>query len=193
MRALLFCCVLVVPFNFLLSSPAALGQAVAPPEQTTTDESASEETEEANEQDNDGDAADGNDNSDEDASTGDNQENSDKQTEEDNANADDVDSLKMADPPEDVNEALSKVWKSVWEMWNSFLGRLPLFILAFAVLVLTWFIASLAQRLARRMLRGVSIRGSLKDLIRQFLYIGIWIAGLTVAAGVIFPGLNAAK
>ncbi|QDT01531.1 mechanosensitive ion channel family protein [Adhaeretor mobilis] len=98
--------------------------------------------------------------------------------------------IKMADPPEDLEEAVSTVWKSVYGMWESFLGRLPIFILAFIVVVLTWFAAAIGQRLCRRVLRGVHIRGSLKDLIRQFVYIGIWLSGMMIAAIIIFPSLK---
>lgn len=195
MRTLLFYCLLLIPSLLLSTSPVAQGQPIGPPEQATTDEPATDETdgsaEENPETESQGDAENNEGTGDDDQEDGGDAE--DNGTEEsDNENASDAE-VKMADPPKDVKEAVSTVWKSVSEMWNDFLARLPLFIVAFTVLVLTWFAAGLGKRLANRVLRNVHLRGSLKDLIKQMVYIGLWLSGLMVAAVVIFPGMTPAK
>lgn len=191
MRTLLFYCLLLVPLTLLCSSPVVQGQPPAPPEQTTTGEPPSDESNENPEGDNEVDENDTGRNDQEDR---DDQQDDDKETNVNTSNNDTSDDeVKMADPPKDVKEAVSTVWKSVSEMWNDFLARLPLFIVAFTVLVLTWFAAGLGKRLANRILRNVHLRGSLKDLIKQMVYIGLWLSGLMVAAVVIFPGMTPAK
>lgn len=188
------------------SRTVAQDQPVAPPEQTTTDQPSGDQPDGAAEEDaeaeSEGDRENAeNENAESEAGEGD-QENRDDQQDDDDkeinadkeSNADTADDeVKMADPPKDVQEAVSTVWKSVSEMWKDFLARLPLFIVALVVLVITWFVAGLGKRLTNRILRNVHLRGSLKDLIKQMVYIGLWLSGLMVAAVVIFPGMTPAK
>ncbi|MFI4881020.1 MAG: mechanosensitive ion channel family protein, partial [Phycisphaerales bacterium JB064] len=74
-----------------------------------------------------------------------------------------------------------------------FLAHLPQ-IGAGLVIVLLTVVAGLAARaIGRRMLRGVKMRGSLKELITRFIVIGVWVVGLMLAAMVMFPGLTPTK
>ena len=94
----------------------------------------------------------------------------------------------------DLGESAEVVRRSLSSLWNDFLSRLPLFIAAVVVLLLTWAAAMLARWLARRTLENRRrIRSSFKDLVVQLLSIAVWIIGLLTAAVIVFPGMTPAK
>lgn len=95
--------------------------------------------------------------------------------------------------PTTLSGAIDTVVSSLYEMWNDFLLRLPLFAVALLVLVATWMLARAAGYVVRSSLSRTHLRGSLRDLIRQVVYLAVWIVGLLVAAVVIFPGMTPAK
>lgn len=94
----------------------------------------------------------------------------------------------------DIENTFDIVTKSLRSLWRDFLGRLPLLIAAFAVLIAT---AALARGIAWLLTRALSkrsrIRFSLKDLIYQLSNLSVWIMGLLVAAVIAFPGMTPSK
>jgi len=99
----------------------------------------------------------------------------------------------VADPPEDVSGAMEVVVNSLLGMWEDFLKHLPLIVAAIAVLIVTAVVASLGTSVTRKLLSRAKLRTSLKSLIRQLVYIAIWVTGLMVAAVVVFPGMTPSK
>ena len=94
----------------------------------------------------------------------------------------------------DLGQSAEVVRRSLNSLWNDFLSRLPLFIAAAVVLVLTWLLAKLARGLAHRALDNrKKIRSSFKDLVVQLLSIAVWIVGLLTAAVIVFPGMTPSK
>lgn len=95
--------------------------------------------------------------------------------------------------PTDAAGAWQVVVDSVYGMWADFLARLPLIVAAIVLLVITWGVTKLADRTVRFALRKTKLRRSLRELVRQLVYISIWVVGLLTAAVVVFPGMTPAK
>ncbi len=95
--------------------------------------------------------------------------------------------------PTDAAGALEVVLDSVYSMWSDFLARLPLIVAGLIVLFVTWGLTKLADRGLRFALRRTRLRRSLRELVRQLVYITVWIVGLLTAAVIVFPGMTPAK
>ncbi|MEM7681795.1 MAG: mechanosensitive ion channel family protein [Planctomycetota bacterium] len=91
------------------------------------------------------------------------------------------------------DRALHTVLGTLSEVLAGFLRHLPLLVAAGVVLVATAGLSLLVRRLVRRLLRGVKLRPSLKDLAVRFASVGAWAGGLLMAAMVAFPGLTPAR
>jgi small-conductance mechanosensitive channel len=76
------------------------------------------------------------------------------------------------------------------EVWLGFLSHLPFLIVGVVILLATALAALLVKRSARKAMRRVSVRRSLKDLASRFASIAVWTAGLMLAAMVVFPDLS---
>lgn len=92
-----------------------------------------------------------------------------------------------------IDDAVSTVVGSLSGMLEDFLARLPLIVAALLILLVTWGVAALADRVTRKALTRVRLRRSLKDLLRQVAHAAVWAVGLLVAAVIIFPGMTIAK
>ncbi len=95
--------------------------------------------------------------------------------------------------PSSLGDVVDTVTDSLQNIWHSFLGHIPFFIAALLMLVLTWLMAALAGRFARRFARKTTTRPSLQDLLVRLTKIVIWLLGLLFTAMVLFPGLTPAK
>lgn len=95
--------------------------------------------------------------------------------------------------PKSLEESLSLIIRSLYELWGSFLTHLPLLIAGIVVLFCTWAAARITDAVLRRSLAGRRFKRGFKDLIRQISAVGVWIVGLMIAAIVIFPGMTPAK
>lgn len=73
------------------------------------------------------------------------------------------------------------------------IAMVPQLFVAILVLVLAWLVAKSGRAIMRRLLRGLRLRASLKDLFVLLFSIGVWLFGITVAAVVIFPELTPAS
>ncbi|REK18234.1 MAG: mechanosensitive ion channel family protein [Planctomycetota bacterium] len=92
-----------------------------------------------------------------------------------------------------MNESLSVIADSIRRLWEDFLAHLPHIVTGLVILLLTWILARIANRIAGSLLRRTRLRTSLKDLFRQLAHLGVWILGLTVAAVVVFPNMTPAR
>ncbi|MFG0314849.1 MAG: mechanosensitive ion channel family protein, partial [Phycisphaerales bacterium] len=92
-----------------------------------------------------------------------------------------------------LDDAGETVMETITGIVESFLAQLPLIVAGILILVLTAIVASVARRIADRLLRGVRLRDSLKELISRFVVITFWTMGLMVSAMVTFPGLTPTK
>ena len=93
----------------------------------------------------------------------------------------------------DLEKSADAITVSLSTMWQDFLGRSPLIIASFVVLLLTWLASKLVGRFLHFALQKQKIRGGLKDLFYQLATIGVWIAGFLFAAVVAFPGMTPTK
>lgn len=85
------------------------------------------------------------------------------------------------------------VVETLLNIWKDFLGHTPLFGGGLAIVLATACVGRLFNALSERILRPFSVRRSIKELLRRFVYITIWLVGLLVAAMVVFPGITPAK
>lgn len=94
----------------------------------------------------------------------------------------------------DFSSSWNVIGQSLTNLWQDFLRRSPLFIAAILVVLLTWGVARLSAAILEKFLiRSNRIRQSLKDLLSLLCSIGVWIAGLLIAAVVAFPGMTPAR
>lgn len=96
-------------------------------------------------------------------------------------------------PPEPPVDPSATVMETLQTIAEGFLAHLPLLIAGVLVVLVTLVVSYLARWIARRLLAGVRMRDSLKELLVRFVVIGVWALGLMVAAMVTFPGLTPTK
>ncbi|MFC4255072.1 mechanosensitive ion channel [Altererythrobacter xixiisoli] len=77
-------------------------------------------------------------------------------------------------------------------MTEAMIASLPNLVIAAVVLVLTWGVAKLASRIAKRFIGHTHMREALKQLIRTLIRLFIWIFGLLIAATIAVPGFTPA-
>ncbi len=90
-------------------------------------------------------------------------------------------------------ESLTIVWQSLLEIWISFLEHLPLIIAGIILLTLTWMASRATNAFVTWSAEKRKFKSGFKDLLRQIVSVLIWIAGITITAIVIFPGMTPAK
>ena len=93
----------------------------------------------------------------------------------------------------DTPSAWDRTWNTILSMWHGFLDSLPLLIGAVIVLLLTWGLSALVKRWMARLLDRFDIRDSLKRLLNRLTRIALWIAGILIAAMIVFPNLTPAS
>lgn len=74
-----------------------------------------------------------------------------------------------------------------------FVATLPAMAIALVILLATWIVARLAPRIADLMSDRTEIRHSLKAVLDTLMRVGIWLAGIMLAAVVVMPGLTPAS
>lgn len=105
-----------------------------------------------------------------------------------------ADSLELAKvAPSSFSEVVDTVSESLLSIWQGFLGHIPFFAASVVMLLLTWLVATVVGKFARRFARKTTQRPSLQDLLVRLVRIFIWVIGLLFTAMVLFPGLTPAK
>lgn len=77
-------------------------------------------------------------------------------------------------------------------MAAGFVAALPSIVIALVVLGVTFYAARFAARLAGQAVRHVHMRDTLKELVETLARLGVWIAGLLIAASIVVPGFTPA-
>lgn len=95
--------------------------------------------------------------------------------------------------PISVEGITTSVIESILNIFRSFVQHIPYFVGAFVVLFFTWIISLLIVKVFQRAMRRSNLRGSLQQLLKRFLTIGIWLFGCLLSAMMIFPGLTPSK
>lgn len=90
-------------------------------------------------------------------------------------------------------DALATITESLSKTWSDFLAQLPFILAGLLVLVATWVIAKIVNAVVHSVLKRTKFGPSLKDLIKQIVYIGVWTLGALTAATVVFPGVTPVK
>jgi small-conductance mechanosensitive channel len=93
----------------------------------------------------------------------------------------------------DLETSASVVRNSLRELWREFLARLPMFLAALVVVLMTAVVAKLASAILSRVLTNRVLRASLVDLALQLSTIAIWLMGILVATVIAFPGMTPAR
>ena len=78
-------------------------------------------------------------------------------------------------------------------MGEGFVESLPNLAIAIFIVFLTWIVARFGARISDMIVGRTELRASLKTLIDTLVKLGIWLAGLFIAAIVVMPGLTAAS
>lgn len=95
--------------------------------------------------------------------------------------------------PLQFGRSFSVVVTSLRQLWQDLLNRLPLLAGGVLVLLLTWVVSRAGRMIVGRAARRSRFRTSLQDLLLQLTTVVVWLAGILVAAVIIFPGMTPAK
>ncbi|MEC5127344.1 mechanosensitive ion channel family protein [Verrucomicrobiales bacterium BCK34] len=96
--------------------------------------------------------------------------------------------------PTNVKDVTETLQDTVGGVWGTFIERLPFIVAGIVVLIATAILVSIFTRVLNRFLRrNESMRDSLRDLLGRLASIALWFVGLTIAAIVVFPGIDLAK
>jgi len=86
-----------------------------------------------------------------------------------------------------VDNSVGRLFKAISKMIDGLIGVLPNIVVALIFLCLVFVLARIASKIVERVSLKARLRRSLVDLFRIFAKVGIWVAGLVMAAGIVFP------
>lgn len=89
-----------------------------------------------------------------------------------------------------MNDYLDPVVNSLKGLFVSFLENLPLFVIGFIFIVVTWILSRVIKRALYKVFDKTKMRPSLKSVIERLVTIAVWVLGLGISALVIFPSLE---
>ena len=89
-----------------------------------------------------------------------------------------------------LETALDTLNKSIADLIDSVVAKLPQLAIALLIFLLTALLATIARRIARGLLAKTRLRQSLRDLFTIFIGLCVWFVGLMVIAGIVFPGFG---
>lgn len=97
--------------------------------------------------------------------------------------------------PDDIGDVsiMDTLTTTVAGFWQDTIERMPFLVAGLVVLIATWLVKMLVEKLADSALRRANVRTNLRQVIVRLIVIGIWVIGFMIAAMVIFPGLTPAK
>jgi len=82
---------------------------------------------------------------------------------------------------------------SLMDIWASFVAHIPYFAAGLILLILTWVASKFASRLLSQALKRTRLKYSLRELADRFTVIAVWVAGILLAAMIVFLGLTPSK
>lgn len=86
-----------------------------------------------------------------------------------------------------IDNSIGRLFKAISKMIDGLIGALPNIVVAVIFLCLVFVIARVASKLVERVSLKARLRRSLVDLFQIFAKVGVWVAGLVMAAGIVFP------
>lgn len=92
--------------------------------------------------------------------------------------------------PVPVSEVPVVIQGILSKVLEDFLRFMPFMVAAVLVVLITGVAAAVASKIGRRTLQNSRLRASLQALTIRFVRFGVWIAGLLVAAVIVFPDLT---
>ncbi|WP_170002516.1 mechanosensitive ion channel family protein [Pseudopontixanthobacter vadosimaris] len=81
----------------------------------------------------------------------------------------------------------------VQEMARGAVALLPNLAIALTVVLITWFVAKFALRIADLIIGRTKLRPSLRNLVDTMVKLAIWLFGLMIALTILMPGLTPAS
>jgi small-conductance mechanosensitive channel len=94
---------------------------------------------------------------------------------------------------ESIDDATQLASSTVADLLHDLVAHTPFLAGALIVILFTWGLGALVERLTPRLLGRWNRRASLKQLITRLVSISVWILGLLLAAVILFPGVTPAK
>ncbi len=88
---------------------------------------------------------------------------------------------------------LSTLTNQVEEMGYGFVEALPAMGIALVIIIITSIVAKFAVKITDKIIGSTDLRPSLRNLIETLIKLGVWIAGLMIAAIVMIPSLTPAS
>ncbi len=92
-----------------------------------------------------------------------------------------------------IDDAAAIATNSITESLRDLIAHVPYLLVALLVLLLTWVLAAVADRVLPKLLGRWLQRDSLKQLFARLLSISVWLLGLLLMAVILFPGVTPAK
>lgn len=89
-----------------------------------------------------------------------------------------------------VDGAVNKLAEAVGGMVDSLIAMLPQLLIALLVLIAVAFLVRIADRVVLKLTTRAKLRESLRDLARIAVRVGLWFAGIMVAATIVFPSFG---
>jgi len=86
-----------------------------------------------------------------------------------------------------VDDSVGRLFRAISKMVDGLIAVLPNIVVAVIFLCLVFVLARIASKIVERVSLKARLRRSLVDLFRIFAKVGIWVAGLVMAAGIVFP------
>ena len=90
-------------------------------------------------------------------------------------------------------DILAILLRRVQDMGTEFIRILPQLGIALLLLLITFFVAKSARRIAERLLSHTDLRGSLVNLVETLVGVAIWVLGLLIAMSIVLPGVTPAN
>lgn len=90
-------------------------------------------------------------------------------------------------------DILAILLRRVRDMGTEFIRILPQLGIAVLLLIVTFFAAKSARRIAERLLSHTDLRGSLVNLVETLVGVAIWVVGLLIAMSIVLPGVTPAN
>ncbi len=88
---------------------------------------------------------------------------------------------------------LATLQNQIERMVRGFIQMLPTLAIAIVILMVTWFVARFAVKIADRLTKHTHIREDLKQLLDTLVRLAIWIVGVVIALTVAIPSFTPAS